>query len=608
MKYYVAIWKKARLLLAIVVLIVLSFPSRVGAQNTQNFVIKSFDSAYILDYDDKKVSTLKVSENIVAEFPNYDQNHGILRALPQTYQNEDLDLIVNSVKNSQGQDLEYSSYKENYNLVLRIGSADKYVRGEQTYIIDYSMRNVIRFFGGHDELYWNVNGNQWEQPILSTSATIRMPTEIATRRRSEVRCYVGEYKSTSTDCNISSNDQDNHSLTFSSENLRPNENMSFVIGLEKGTFAPDYQAIRQKQMVNIVAGVLAIGLPALVLLLAFSKWYKHGRDDPGRGVIVPQYVTPKDFDPVLSQTLINDRFANSSISAAIIDLAVNKFIAIHVEEKKGMLWSKSTKYELELLQIPEKQTLSEKAVVDMLFSGNVSVGEKVSMSSLANKLYKDVVTLRNDTYTQLTDLGYFKHNPEKIKTKYKIIGIFMLVFSFGLIFLIEPLGRNGVLAVGLLIGLGISGVIVAVMSRYMPAKTAKGVEMKDYLLGLRDYIKLSEAERLKFLQSPEGVKQYGGSNDTKTQIKLFEKLLPYAMIFGLEKEWAKQFENIYSEPPDWYRGNMTGFNSAYLASSLGNFTSTSSTSFSPPSSSGSSGFSSGGSSGGGGGGGGGGGW
>jgi hypothetical protein len=89
---------------------------------------------------------------------------------------------------------------------------------------------------------------------------------------------------------------------------------------------------------------------------------------------------------------------------------------------------------------------------------------------------------------------------------------------------------------------------------------------------------------------------------------LFEKLLPYAILFGLEKDWAKQFNDIYVSPPGWYQGdNLNAFNAGYLVGAIGNFNSVAGTTFASPSDSNSSGFSGGGA-GGGGGGGGGGGW
>jgi uncharacterized membrane protein len=74
------------------------------------------------------------------------------------------------------------------------------------------------------------------------------------------------------------------------------------------------------------------------------------------------------------------------------------------------------------------------------------------------------------------------------------------------------------------------------------------------------------------------------------------------MLFGIEKQWVKEFAQLYEQPPEWYAGSGA-FNAGYFAGSMSGFASASAASFSPPSSSGG-----GGSAGGGGGGGGGGGW
>jgi uncharacterized membrane protein YgcG len=152
-------------------------------------------------------------------------------------------------------------------------------------------------------------------------------------------------------------------------------------------------------------------------------------------------------------------------------------------------------------------------------------------------------------------------------------------------------------------GIAGAGIIVMIASQFMPARTALGVEKREYLLGLKLYMKMAEADRLKALQSPRGeLTEKINVADNTQLVKLYEKLLPYAMLFGIEKDWAKEFSALYTESPDWYAGH-SAFNAAYFAGSMASFGTASTQSFTPPSSSGS-----GGSSGGGGGGGGGGGW
>ena len=125
--------------------------------------------------------------------------------------------------------------------------------------------------------------------------------------------------------------------------------------------------------------------------------------------------------------------------------------------------------------------------------------------------------------------------------------------------------------------------------------------------GLKLYIEMAEAERLKFLQSVKNV-------DTSNEgiVKLYEKLLPYAAIFGLEKSWMKELEKYYAlsdvAEPDWYSADfhsIGAFTAISTASSYAGRASMSARSGS--SSSGHSGGGGGGFSGGGGGGGGGGG-
>jgi uncharacterized membrane protein len=108
---------------------------------------------------------------------------------------------------------------------------------------------------------------------------------------------------------------------------------------------------------------------------------------------------------------------------------------------------------------------------------------------------------------------------------------------------------------------------------------------------------VTEKDRLKFHDAP------------KKNPKLFNKLLPYAIALGVEKEWAKQFEGMdINKETTWYASNQA-FTAYVLADSLSSSFSTSvSSNFTPTQSSSSSGFSSGGFSGGGGGGGGGGSW
>lgn len=116
------------------------------------------------------------------------------------------------------------------------------------------------------------------------------------------------------------------------------------------------------------------------------------------------------------------------------------------------------------------------------------------------------------------------------------------------------------------------------------------------VMGLRQYIKIAERDRLLFEQRPDDLP------------KLFSKLLPFAVALGLGDVWARAFNGLLTANPDWYHGTNNAFSSAAFASSISGLSSSisSASSSGAPSSDGGSGG--GGSSGGGGGGGGGGSW
>ncbi len=587
--------------LAIILPLTRSLPA--AAQNTQNFSISSFSADYYLDRTPANVSTMKVVEHIEALFPDYDQNHGILRAIPETYQDHTVSLDVQSVTNGQTS-WNYKTSHQNGNLVLKIGDADRYVHGPQTYVITYTMRNVISFLGDHQELYWDVNGDQWQQPFGSVTARIHIPGSLVSSLQEQQRCLVGSYgQNNDMRCTmVRTAENDGVLVTAQASDLSASETMTYVLAFNKDTFVlgPEIATARRKeQLKNILIGSLIVGPPILAFVIMYPKWRRTGRDPKGRGVIIPEYTPPKDLGVLDNAFIYQEKINGQAITAQVINLAIRRHITIYETVQKKILKDKKD-YELELMEAPKERTPEESQIIEAFFGELAQPGVRVSLTSLKNKLYTTASTLDKDLAKSLTEQGYFASNPKKAGSSYLVAGGALLLIGFVTIATI--VGGGFILA----------GIITMVFAALMPARSEKGVTTRDYLRGLKQYIEIAEKDRIKFLQSPEGAEKIEATGidprKPAQKVKLFESLLPYAMLFGLEKQWAKEFENIYNEPPDWYRGNWGTFNVIYLASSLNSFGTASAASFSSPSSSSSSGFGGGGFSGGGGGGGGGGGW
>jgi hypothetical protein len=118
-----------------------------------------------------------------------------------------------------------------------------------------------------------------------------------------------------------------------------------------------------------------------------------------------------------------------------------------------------------------------------------------------------------------------------------------------------------------------------------------GLDFLWKLFGFAKFLGATEKERLELMNAPE------------LKPEVFEKFLPYAMVLGVEKKWAKKFENMFIKPPSWVDGYPTNrpFNSLVFVNAMNSF-GQSVSSHSTYSSGGGGGGSSGGGSGGGGGG------
>jgi uncharacterized membrane protein YgcG len=218
----------------------------------------------------------------------------------------------------------------------------------------------------------------------------------------------------------------------------------------------------------------------------------------------------------------------------------------------------------------------------------------VELSSLKNKFYTTSQSIQKLLPKSLTEKGYFVANPLGAGAVMHIVAVFLMFAAF-------------VVHSWMSIGLGLAAAIVFVLALLMPKRSAKGVAAEDAIKGLKLYLETAEADRINMLQSPDAPYVPKSGEPVRT-VELYEKLLPFAIVLGVENAWSKQFESIYATSPEWYSGNWTTFNTIYLLHGINGSLTAMNTSFAPPSNSGSSGFGGGGFSGGGGGGGGGGGW
>lgn len=525
----------------------ISLPASSASAATSDFEFTSMTSDFYLGRDASGNATLRTVETLVAVFPDYDQNHGIQRAIPLKYGDVRLDLEVLAVTDDSGVPLQYSRTDDGGFAILRIGSAAAYVHGSVTYRIEYTQRNVVRSFADThaDEFYWNVNGTGWDQPFGTVAATVHLTDGIADSLTGEIACYQG-YQGDTDRCDIA---RAGDTVTANASNLLPRQTMTIAIGFDQSTFV-DPPDLNKHWAFAILPWVL-LGLTIVALLFLLAVRLFVWRDAKGRGIIIPQYTPPKDAYPMLAAELLNRKA--SALPAQIVRFAVAKVLTLREYPDKP----KDERYELELLAgwptVPE----DEKWVLKSLF-GTVGIGEKVVLDPRDVRLGDRMAKRKYETFHEVERRDWRAKPATSIPRILRLSTFAIAVAAIGLrfaaiMFDADPPGV-GIAAWWCVIG----WIVVSIFASPPKVMTEKGAEVRDYLYGIRDYISLAEADRIRVLQAP-GTAERIDIRDESAIIKLYEKLLPYAMIFGIEKEWVAELGRHYSETgqPDWYTGGTS---------------------------------------------------
>ncbi len=545
--------------------LLLSFSLSAQAEDSNQEQIKSFVS----EINIQKNSSVEITETIQYFFPN--PSHGIVRSIPTKYElpidpqnpnagskTSEVYLTIENVNsidaNNEIRAVPFTKKQSGGNLEIKIGDANQTVSGDQTYQIKYLAQKVINFSPkgneNQDEFYWNVTGIKQSVPILKSSATLNFPKKVDPNSW-QFACFTGGLGSTAKECDFEATGDQR--VKFQSRwELNAGEGLTIIAGFPKQVV--DQPSTSESFWLSLQKNFwsyLSLLLPILTFIFLLILWFLKGRDPKGQGVIIPFYAPPDNLTPVEIGTLIDEKADPKDISSAILNLAVHGYLKIREVENKALFGLLKGKNDYILIKIRDNIGIPsvEKRIFDTIFEEGDT---EIKVSTLQDRFPQALPNIKNDIYQDLVDKKYFPRNPEKVRRTYASIGTIVMVVGF-----FAFINNLSFIFAG---SLFLTGFIILIFGSFMPRKTLKGVRTHEQILGLKEYLQVAEADRLKFHNAPE------------KKPEVFEKLLPYAMVLGVEKEWAKQFEGIYLNPPRWYEGSsLNTFNTLYLVSSLSSF-------------------------------------
>ena len=458
------------------------------------------------------------------------------------------------------------------------------MEGRQTYIITYRVENVLLYFDDHDEFYWNVTGNGWPAPIREAAANVL----IMGRKKGgpfRAACFTGPLGSREAVCG--QEPLERGASFFSKRNLNVGEGLTIVLGWDKGVVTPPSAWRKFSWVLNFRENWVFL-FPIFMALFMVRHWAVRGRDPQVRESLVVQYQPPKSNEQPLNPgeigALVDEKVDSRDLTASLIGLAVKGFIQVEEIKKEGWIFD-TTDYDLSRLKMPDSSLSPfERELVERLFGS----GPKILVSDLKNKFYTHLDPLRDQLFNDLMAKKFFLESPETVRLRYRYVGLAVI-----------GLGLAGMVVSGsywkINLAVSLIGLPLLLFSRLMPAKTLLGARTRLEALGFQEFLGRAEKDRLERMADPH----------------LFSRYLPYALALGVVDNWARAFEGIYQEPPDWYSspGGFHTFNTSSFSHSINQAASTMTAALiSAPRGSGSGGGFSGGSSGGGFGGGGGGSW
>ena len=586
--------KATRWLSIIVVTVLFSTFFIVQVYGLEAFNISAFDINMTV-YED---NSYLVVETINVDF--HEQRHGIIRSLPlKTYRGNPA-----SISNVDVSGHKFSTDKVSGDLEIKIGDPNTYAGDSEKYIISYLYTIGDDGLKDMDELYWNLIGLDWDCTIDNVTFTINMPKSFADDRLNFTYGRKGSTQNDEVTWNIEGNVIRGALLAP----LGPNEALTVALPLPEGYFS-QVKKVTPSAMARFgwLLSIIPIGIGA-------ALWAATGRKKqsfPTVEFYPPQGVTSADVG-----FLIDGRVDPFDITSLIIYWAHKGYLTITEHTVKKVFGTKKS-FIFTKLRDPadDAREYEHEMFREMFYLGD---GMRVSMEQLTDRFYATADKIKGQvkssfegnketrifdvsntfcrwllritaflgvlpgSYTVMKEfdnsdgpslLGksilmslavmitvfivmHILVNWKGMQKKRRFTQLFLALLFSGAIcgVLIYGTISAEILPVG--IASILSVVILGILASSCNRRTELGIWYEERLVGFREFLKATELDRIKML--------------VEENPHYFYHVLPFAMVLGVTNKWAKNFDGIMTQPPDWYHSAtvQSGFNASGFAYDL----------------------------------------
>ncbi len=515
------------------------------AAAVNQFRIDSFDGTYLAIPADGRL-TLEVTERITATFPKPRTNRGIERRLDGSYGETRIGLDDFRVTDEDGRPIQFKRINgSDGDVTLRIGDPRQYVSGTVIYVIRYTIGNAMVQADDRQEIYLDINGTGWLQPFGKVTATVDV-SRLSDRLLGEQACYQGQAGSNQP-CWI---EQRSDRIHAAATGLTARETMTIAIGFQPGTVVTTVPALRR-------AG---FGWPGMAVMPAFGALclaFALGMRLLRRRVTAPadvptRFEPPQDIPPIAAADFLGR--PETGAAAQLADLVIRGLATISsggepvatAAQDRGRLGRRpATELRSHLVVQLNRPSEITGGTLRAICTGLFGEGKPVSLDRVRRGDVTDATRRRRDLLALLGVRGEVL-----VPGPMLALGMIALV-AWGWAQLL--LGIPGL--AWPFLGLGVSGVLLLVAAvHYYPTVgrlTKAGRQLRDDLAGLHRFVTMAEAGRISWLQNAVDAPRISGADDSGTLVKLYEPLLPYAIVFGVERTWQHLLGGLHEpSPPD----------------------------------------------------------
>ncbi len=513
--------------------------------------ILEFDSTITINQD----SSILVQETITLFIES--QKRGMIRTLPIGYKTPFGSRSMRAysiIKVLQdNKETPYRVSKRENDLALYIGDPHTMVSpGNHIYTIWYKTSRQIGFFKDHDELYWNVTGNQWPFAIDRVNAKVvfALPDIVQKDIKNiHLEGYTG-YAGARGKNFVSSLDLQGVAHFTTKSTLEPAQGLTIVVTWPKGYIPEPSILTKLLYLIKDNIEILLSFFGFIIVLLYYCMTWIRERRSQRPGTIIPLFEPPAGMLPGAMRFMMYMRYDTKAFAAEIVNMAVHGLLTIEYKKKT---WSELYAL-IKRASIPSTTSPLYKTILNTLFSKS----NKIELTR-ANANILDTAQTRYLINAQL-GYQYLKDN-----SKYITLGSVLSFFALLPLIISALISQSNVVL--LFVFISIFATLLGLFSFLLKGYTPEGRKLIDQIQGFKLFLKTTEVERLKVIGTPP----------TKNP-ELFEKYLPYAMALNVENQWASQFAPIFDRlkqegleyKPVWFSGspNFILFSANQFSSSL----------------------------------------